>query len=279
MWKKVLELDPNHLEAQERLVELLHQEGARLYRAGRPDEALECYREALTYTPDEPYLYISLAECYFYKNDPEAARREMARAFALNPADLGIYHIAVDSCHISDRPDDAEWVITQAKELAGPHQPAGRLPAQFYLDLADCCFNRRQTRIGNNYVRRAERMAEGNPDDLVDIGAFYLDRENEGQANAYFQQALRLDPEHGWANLHIGASYASAMEMREARRHWRQARRTARQTGDEELLRAVEMARQAFERAIDMLERGMSPFDMFGVDLEMFDDDYDDEYW
>jgi len=70
------------------------------------------------------------------------------------------------------------------------------------------------------------------------------------------------------------------LEMREARRHWRQARRTARQTGDEELLRAVEMARQTFEHAIDMLERGMSPFDMFGgLDMERFDDDDDDEYW
>jgi len=280
MWKKVLELDPNHLEAQERLVELLHREGTRLYRAGRPDEALECYREALVYMPDEAYLYIALAECYFYKNDPDAARQELEHAFALDPADLGVYHIAVDVCHIANRPDDAEWVITQAKELAGPHQPAGRLPAKFYLDLADCCFNRRQTKIGNDYVRRAERMAEGDPDDLVDIGTFYLDRDDAGRAIVYFEQALRLDPEHGWANLHIGASYAAALEMREARRHWRQARRTARQTGDEELLQAVEMARRTFEQAIDMFERGMSPFDMFGdLDLEMFDDDDDDEYW
>ncbi len=276
MWKKVLELDPNHLEAQERLVELLHQEGDRLGRFGDLDGALKSYREALTYTPGESYLYISLAECYFCKNDPDTARREMAQAFALNPADLDTYHMAVDACHVANRPDDAEWVITQATELAA------RLPAAFYLDLANCCFRRRQTEQGNDYVRRAEQIAEGNADDLVDIAVFYLDRKNDSQALVYLQQALRLDPEHGWANLHVGASYAAALEMREARRHWRQARRTARQTGDEELLRAVEMARQTFEHAIDMLERGMSPFGMFGdVDLEMFDDDDDDddEYW
>lgn len=277
-WKKVLELDPNHLEAREHLVELLHQEGDRLCRFGDFDKALGSYREALTYMPDEPYLYISLAECYFYKNDPDAARREMNRALALDPADLDVYHIAVDACHIANRPDDAEWVITQAEELAGPQQPTGHLPAMFYLDLAHCCFRRRQTKIANDYVRRAEQMAEGDPDGLVHIALFYLDRKNEGQAMAYLQQALRLDPEHGLANLHIGASYAAAMEMREARRHWRQARRTARRTGDEELLRAVELARQTFERAIEMLEQGYSPFGMFGdLDMEMFDDDYDDE--
>ncbi len=265
-WKKIVELDPNHLEAQERLVELLHQEGARLYRAGRPDEAQECYREALAYMPDEAYLYIALAECYFDKSDPDAAREEMGRAFALDPADLDIYHIAVDICHIADRPDDAEWVVTQAQELAG------HLPAAFYLDLARCCFRRRETKQGNDYVRRAEQTAEGNPDDLVDIGSFYLDRRDENRATEYFARALRLDPEHGWANLHVGASYASVMEMREARRHWRQARRTARRSGDEELLRAVELARQTFDRAIEMLERGLPPFGMY--------DDYDDdEYW
>ena len=265
-WKKIIELDPNHLEAQERLVELLHQEGARLYRAGRPDKAQEYYREALAYMPDEAYLYIALAECYFDKSDPDAARQELERAFALDPADLDVYHMAVDVCHIADRPDDAEWVITQAQELAG------HLPAAFYLDLARCCFRRRETKQGNDYVRRAEQIAEGNPDDLVDIGTFYLDRRDADRATVYFARALRLDPEHGWANLHVGASYASVMEMREARRHWRQARRTARQTGDEELLRAVELARQTFDRAIEMLERGMPPFGMY--------DDYDDdEYW
>jgi Tfp pilus assembly protein PilF len=220
-----------------------------------------------------------MAECYFYKKDPDAARREMDRAFALNPADLDTYHIAVDTCHIANRPDDAEWVITQAKELAGPHQPAGRLPAAFYLDLANCCFRRRQAKVGNDYVQRAEQIAEGNPDDLVDIGTFYLDRDDAGRAVVYFQQALRLDPEHGWANLHVGASYASALEMREARRHWRQARRTARRTGDEELLLAVELARQTFDRAIERLEQGLPPFGMFDdLDMEMFDD-FDDEYW
>jgi len=265
-WKKIIELDPNHPEAQERLVELLNQEGARLHRAGRSDKALECYREALSYMSDEAYLYIALAECYFDKNDPDAARQEFERAFALDPADLDVYHMAVDVCHIANCPDDAEWVITQAQELAG------RLPAAFYLDLANCCFRRRQTKQGNDYARRAEQVAEGNPDDLVDVGAFYLDRRNESQAVAYFQQALRLDPEHGWANLHVGASYASVMEMREARRHWRQARRTARQTGDEELLRAVELARRTFDRAIERIEQGLPPFGMY--------DDYDDdEYW
>jgi tetratricopeptide (TPR) repeat protein len=189
-----------------------------------------------------------------------------------------VYHSAVDLYHVQDRPQEAEWVIARAEELAGPHQPAGHLPAGFYLDLAECCFKRRQTEVGDDYVRRAEQAAQGDVDGLVTVALFYLNHDDEGRALTYLDQALRLNPEHGAANLHMGMCYASAMEMREANRHWRQARRTARRTGDGELLDTVEMASRYFKRAIDMLERGLEPPPPpFDSHLEMVDD-YD-EIW
>ena len=54
-------------------------------------------------------------------------------------------------------------------------------------------------------------------------------------------------------------SYANAAEMREANRHWRQARRTARQTGDQELLEAIESIRRHFQRMVDMIEAWREP--------------------
>jgi tetratricopeptide (TPR) repeat protein len=275
IWRKVLALDPSHLEAQERLTELLEREGYRLLRSGKTNTALERYQEALTYTPDEPYLYLALADCYFDQGEAEAARGELDRAFALAPDDLDVYHSAVDLCHEQDLPDEAEWVIARVEELAGPRQPKGRLPAEFYLDLAHCCFEHDQAEVGDDYVQRAKQAAVGDAEGLVDVGMFYLDQDQEGQALTFFDQALRLDPGHGWANYHVGASYAIAAEMREANRHWRQARRTARQTGDQELLEAVESIRNQFRRLLDMLDRGISPADA----VEMLDYDDDDTDW
>lgn len=269
IWRKVLALDPNHLEARERLAELLEREGDLLARTGKSGEALERYHEALTYMPEEPYLYLACADCYLDQGDTETARQELDRAFAQQPDDLDVYHSAVDLCHIRDRSEEAEWVITRAEELAGSRQPQGRLPAGFYLDLAECCFKRRQAEIGDDYVRRAERAAEGDAEGLVTVGVYYLDRDQEGQATAFFDQALRVDLVHGWANYHVGLSYAFAAEMREANRHWRQARRTARQTGDKELLEAVESIRSQFQRMITMLERGAD----FEDAVEVFDDE------
>jgi len=274
-WRKILALEPNHLEAQERLTDLLEREGDRLLRFGKVGEALECYHEALTYMPEEPYLYLACADCYFDQEDAEAARREMDRAFAQKVDDLDVYHSAVDLCHVQGRSEEAEWVIVRAEELAGPQQPHERLPAGFFLDLAGCCFKRRQTEIGDDYVRRAERAAVGDAEGLVAVALFCLDRDDEGRAVSYLDQALRLDPEHGLANLHMGLSYATVAEMREANRHWRQARRTARQTGDQELLKMVEMSQRYFQTAIDMIERGLPPPPPLNLDLGMFDDDDD----
>jgi tetratricopeptide (TPR) repeat protein len=271
-WKKVVGLDPKHVEARERLAELLSQEGDRLVWLDRPGEALKRYREALEYTPDDPQLYICVADCHLRQDDPAAAHQELGHAFALDPADLGIYHAAVDMCHVAHRPDDAEWVIAQAEQLGAPHHHDSRLPATFYLDIAHCCFKRHQTQPAEDYLRRAEERAEGDPDALVEIGGFYLDRQDTERAIICFDRALRLDPEHGWANFQVGASYAAAFNMKEANRYWRQARRTARRTGDQELLEAVEETRQLFSGALDRLMSGLEP-------IGLFDDADDDESW
>jgi tetratricopeptide (TPR) repeat protein len=275
IWRKVLAIDPQHLEAQERLAEFLEREGNRLMTLGKPDQALKSYHEALVYVPQEPYLYLACADCYFRQGDAEAARREMDQAFAQQVDDLDVYHSTVDLCHDRNLPDEAEWVVARAEELAGPRQPKGHLPAGFFLDLAECRFKRQQTELGDDYVRRAERAAEGDPDGLVTMAMFYLDREEESRAVSYLDQALRLDAEHGRANFHMGLSYATAGEMREANRHWRQARRSARRAGDEELLKTIEAARRYFQTVMDAIDRGLPPPPPLDLDLDMFDDDTD----
>lgn len=281
LWKQVLTLEPKHLEARERLADLLRQEGNRLAHTGKPDQALASYREALEYTPEEADLILDCAFCHFLKQDPQAARQEMERAFALKPLDLDLYHMAVDLCHAARQPEEAEWVIGRAEELAGPAQKAGHLPATFYLGIADSRFKRHQTGQGEEYLRRAEKAAAGDPDELVEVGSFYLDHDNTPRALHFFDQALRLDPEHGWANYHVGASYGAAGEMREANRYWRQARRTARKTGDEELLEAIEQTRRSFERFSELIERGADPTSLLSA-LAMYwpdEEEEDDSFW
>ncbi len=279
-WKRILQLDPNHLEARERLSELMYQEGEQARLAGKFNQALKLYRQALEYTPDQAILHLSVADCLFHMKKPEEARRAMEQAFALDPTDLGVYHSAVDLCHIAQRPDDAKWVIAQAEAQAGP------LPVSFYLDLAHCCLRRREQEQGAKYLQHAEEQARDDADALVDVGAFYLDHDNVGKAISFFERALRLDPDNGWANYHVGASYALAGEMKEANRYWRQARRIARRTGDQELLKTIEHTRRRLESPFDPSGPGwsldlpspedMSPEEIIGLILGAMDDD---ELW
>ncbi len=255
IWEQVLELAPDHLEARERLAGVLTRQGTRLLQRGDFDRALEALREAVAYVPDEPYLYLGCADCELHQDDVEAARRDLKEAFAVAPDDLGLYHSAVDIVHEAGYPSEAEWVIAQAEEYYGE----AHLPAEFYLGIAECSFGRDEPDYGTDYVKRAEKAAEGDPDGLVAVGVFYLDHDEMEPALHFFDEALRLDREHGWANYHVGASYGAAGEMQEANRYWRQARRTARVKGDDELLAAVQMTKEEFQHALDMIERGLPP--------------------
>jgi tetratricopeptide (TPR) repeat protein len=278
LWHQVLQLEPDHLEARERLAELTERQGDALLQMGSADQALKRFREALSYLPQEPHLYLSCADCYFVKDDHSSARQQLEHAFSLRPDDLSLFHTAVDLCHLQNRPDEAEWVITRAAALAAPHQPNGRLPAGFFLELAECARRRQQDDVADDYADRAEEAAAGDPDGLVQIALFYEDCGDDQRTAHFFNLALRLDPEHGPANLHLGIRYAYAVDMPAANRHWRQARRTARRTGDTELLALVQATRRYFKRAIEMMEQGLPPpppidhLDHYPFDL---DDDAD----
>ncbi len=257
-WKRILKIDPDHLEARERLSELLYQEGEQTRRAGKFKKALKLYRQALEYTPDQPILYLAVADCLFHLKKPQEARREMERAFALDPTDLHVYQVAVDYCHLTGRPDDAEWVLAQAEEQAGP------LPTDFYLGLASRCLRRQKPEQSEEYLRRAEEQAGDDADALIEIGGFYLNHNQVDKATSFFERALRLDPDNGWANYHVGAGYAFAGERREANRYWRKARRIARKTGDQELLEAIEETRNRLNSPFGMLPPG--PFGLPSLD-------------
>ncbi len=260
-WQRVLKADPNHLEARERLSEILYQEGEQACRSRKFKQALESYRQAMEYTPDQPLLYLAMADCLFHMKKPDAAHEALAQALALEPTNLDIYHEAVDICHIAGQPRKAEWVIAQAKAQVGP------LPTSFYLDLAHCCFRRHEKEQGTIYLQCAEQQAGDDADALVEIGAFYLDHDNVDRALSFFDRALRLDPDHGWANYHVGTSYAVAGEMKEANRYWRRARHTARQTGDQELLEIIEQTRSRLENPFASFGPGPFPDFPFLDDL------------
>ena len=278
LWRRVLELEPEHTEARERLSELYEREGDFLRRIGMADQALAQFHEALSYLPEEPYLYLSCADCYYYKNDDPAARQQLEQAFAVGPEDLDIYHSAVDLCHLANRPEEAEWALGRAQVLAAPRQPGARLPASFFVGLAECALRRGQEDVAEDYAERAVVAAEGDADSLVKVALYYEDRDDDEQMIAFLNQALRLDPEHGPANLHLGVRCAYGVDMPAANRHWRQARRTARRTGDTELLATVEATRRFFKRAIEAIERGLPPPPIDDLDLDHWDMD-DDEDW
>jgi tetratricopeptide (TPR) repeat protein len=282
LWEKVLSLAPDHPEARERLADLLVERGNGALRMAHflrvptdYDEVLACYDQALAYTPGDAMIYLARARVLLLQEDFEGTRGEMARAFDVDPHELAVYASAVDLCHRSDWHEGAEWAIAYAREQAGAELQPG-----FYLDLAEARFKAYDNEVGEAYVQRAEELAAGNAGQLVLIAEFYITRGKARQSSKYLDEALRIDPEHGAAHMHMGYIYAADFDMREARRHWRLARRIARKTNDRELLAEVKEMQDFWEEMVERMEYGLPPrFLDFGAVESFFDDDDDDDEW
>lgn len=84
-YKQVLNINPNHKNAQQHLGEVLFMWAEDLEKSGRHEQAVERYRDSLTYRPDDPDLHgrlaIALAELGRYGE----AKTELESVLRINP--------------------------------------------------------------------------------------------------------------------------------------------------------------------------------------------------
>jgi len=83
-FRKALSVDPNHVEAHNKLASML-------YRLGRADEAMAHYRQALALRPDDAEVHCGLGKVLVAVGRLEEARRSYDAAIALAPRDAGNY--------------------------------------------------------------------------------------------------------------------------------------------------------------------------------------------
>ncbi len=257
-WERVLELDPDHPLARQSIVKLLEEMGDRhFFNWRQPETALEWYRQALEYAPADGNIHVCIARCYLDMGAVEQAKECFDRAFTLEPDNLGLYHEAIDAWHIVRRPEEAAAVLARAEARTSP------LPANFYVGIGACCFERGQEEQGRAYFAQAEAIAPDNVDLLMSIGSALLDKGSRAAAE-YFQRVLEIDPEHGWGHWSMAAYYARWNQRRDARRHLRKAKRIAERHNDQLLIQGVEAIRAFLD----------NPFAFLGPADWSLEDDY-----
>ena len=84
-FRTVLESNPNHKNARERLGEVLYMWGDDLSDSGEREQAVQHYREALVFRPDDPDLHFQLAAALGHLGRLTEAKTEFEAVLRLNP--------------------------------------------------------------------------------------------------------------------------------------------------------------------------------------------------
>jgi tetratricopeptide (TPR) repeat protein len=278
VWKRVLELQPDHPSARREIARQFEIFGDNLYHWGMLQGALERYQEGLEYAPDDGMLLASVGMSYLELGQEKLARQFFDRACAAEPGNQDVYLLAIKVWLDHGDLETALAVIQRARK-------ALKLSTVFFLDLAEHCYHWRMSDLAHEFITEARTLAADDVNLLLMIADVVGRNGDYALAQEFIQDALEIDPDNPVAYLLQGLVQVSQGNLKAARRSWDRAERIARQLNAEPLLLAVEQMRYFYdpdhEPSIGLLRR-MLRGSLLG-DAEWDDDEEewvdDDEEW
>lgn len=193
-------------------------------RAGRPDEAISYYKQAVKTDPENLDQRLELASALLANDQTVAARNEIQRILAKDPKHIGALLLAAETHQLRDDEDAEEQALRCILEVAPENEPALRRIAEMLLERGVEAFNSGWFRDARKYYLDALHYSPNDPQLLVFLGETYLAM---GQAKAGYDSIESA--------LATGKPEAYAMVFR----HW------IRQHNEIEARKTVERAEEA----------------------------------
>jgi len=286
-WERVLELDPTNAGARQLLVGFYEDRAENYASWGHYEAAVSRYEQALKYEPKNGRILAALGGCYFKMGDPDAARSTIQEALRSAPRSLDMY-TAVIGIWLEQGDADQAW-----KAMAQAEAAMDVIPFEFYIYQAAHCIELRHSDLAHPWLVRALEKAPPDQPVLMMIGEMAVMMGDPDIGGVYLWRAIQADQAPGQAYLILGILAAKDGNLREARKHWREAEKIARRTHDAALDRRIALARSVFggpQGLMELLRRHPSlledidpfaglPLDSWTKDdeLDLFDDDQDDD--
>jgi len=193
-----------------------YDEGRRLEKAEKYEDAIRAYREALRFRPDDPHAYYHLGNCYFHLRQFDAAVPVYRKAMSLAP-DYAWPCIGLGRCYLDRDNEQAialfKEAIRRAPDLAIAHYDLGEaLSMQALLDWVQAGMGgRRDAESESPNMREAiaayKEAIRLQPDlwfAYEDLAHCYRRLGREEDAAAADREAARLRPVKGGAKLGAG---------------------------------------------------------------------------
>ncbi|MEE9423917.1 MAG: tetratricopeptide repeat protein [Methylococcales bacterium] len=241
------------IEAPEH-VAVLANLGSALKAAQRPDQALECFRQALNVDDTLPQLWFNYANLQRDQGDIEMAEQAYRRALDL---DATLYPACFNLANLlrnAERNEEAEALYREALRLkpdfARVHMNLGNLlrtsgrfdeatashrsAVQLEPNNADAHYNLGNSlRDADNYELAAASYTAAlqcNPDHqkaLLALGLALYRLGRTDVALTSWKHLIKQHPEHVEAHLHLAAAYRELRQIEAAVQHYREAHRLA----------------------------------------------------
>jgi tetratricopeptide (TPR) repeat protein len=170
--------------------------------------AAELLRDHLGDYPDDPAMHCWLGVAERELGMEGVAYERFKRALALGPTDPHVLATAGNGVAAFD--DEAAEPALRTAALTAPEVPLARFLYGAYLAREGLVEDALRE------LRAARELDEDDPQIAFELGVAHALAEDYDAANDAFSDAVRLDPEDGWARVVFGLALAEAGRLEEA---------------------------------------------------------------
>lgn len=224
------------IAAQPDYVPAFNNLGVALRAAGRTDEALTAYREGLALRDDYPDLHYNLANALLALGRPQEAAEHLARAASANGDSAGVHNNLGTALA-----DQGRFVEAVAEfERAVALEPAS---ARAHRNLGNALVEVGRQDQAYRHLTQAVTLAPDDAEARYDLGAWLLSQDRNAEAVDAFTTAIRLRPGYAEAHNNLGIAIGSTGDLTRAIAQFEEALRL--RPGFADAAKNLEIARRA----------------------------------
>jgi tetratricopeptide (TPR) repeat protein len=236
------------------------------------------YRKALAFQETSSKILALLGFCHYRINQQAAAEEYLQQALAHAGDNLEAYDAIIRTWNDLDQPQRAWQAMAQAEAKVRD------IPFEFYLFQAENCLRQRDTDLALPWIDRVMQHAPPGTPVLAMIGETATMLGELDLGREYLNKALAAGDYPGQVYLMLGVLEVKEGKKKAAEKHWKEAKRIARQTEDRELMERIDHAEIVFSGPVGWIP-GMAgdaadlPFPLLDLLDDWDDEDDDDEFF
>ena len=235
LYRQVLAVDPNHVDA-------LHMLGVLAYQAGRADAAVDLIGRALAFNGANPSFHNNMGEALRYLGRLDEAVAHFSKATEIDP-DAAEGHMNLGNAFKQQgQLERAIICYRRALELRADY-------AEAHMNLGVALMEQGNSNEAAAHFRKALSANPNFPEALMNLAIVLQHRGDFAQAVAHYRRALELRPHYAVAHFNLGNALLERGNLNEALARYQHALAltagTAPPTGP---LAPLESVRQAVNR-------------------------------